>query len=223
MWPVYPVSGYTRSNFLTVRKGDNSMHERAKLTVRSHWSLLFAAGVSVALAMTLTPLSASASTLHSVSRTSSSSLADSGGFFVSASQKAAETPQVPRTPANGQCTGEWKNKVSNVFYRRGTSGRLYWDFYLTDVAIEKLGPVVAVDIVAATIDGKAINTPYSEHVKAATYDFHGSLLKYNYFRSKKGGTIKTGDKLDFVWFIEGSSGEDAYRYTFCKIPKPGVG
>ena len=148
------------------------MHEKARLTVRSHWSLLFAAGVSVALAVTLTPLSASASTFHSVSRTSSS-LTDSGGFFVSANQQAAETPQVPRTPADGQCTGEWKNIVSNVFYRRGTSGRLYGDFYLTKAAIEKLGPVVAVDIVSATIDGRAINTPYSEHVKAATYDFHG--------------------------------------------------
>jgi hypothetical protein len=201
------------------------MNERVKLSTRSHWSLMRVVGVAsmaASLTFAITPFSASASVGSAVSR-SVSSTADSGGFFVSASKQAAERPQVPQTPANGQCTGEWRNSVSNVFYRRGTSGRLYWDFYLTKLAIERLGPVVAVDIVSASINGKAINTPYSEHVKAATYDFHGSLLKYNYFRSKKGGTITTGERLEFIWFIEGSSGEGAYRYTICKIPRPGVG
>jgi len=55
-----------------------------------------------------------------------------------------------------------------------------------------------------------------------TYDFHASLLNYQIIRGHR-GTIKTGDKIEFIWFIVGSEGTDAYRYTFCRVPRPGVG
>jgi hypothetical protein len=59
------------------------------------------------------------------------------------------------------------------------------------------------------------------HAARATYDFHASLLKYGFTGGD--GTIKTGDKIDFIWFITGSTSAKAYRYTFCKVPTPGVG
>jgi hypothetical protein len=114
------------------------------------------------------------------------------------------------------------NGISNVFYRRGVSGRLYWDFYLTKTAIAKLGPEVITYMTFASVNGKAINPPYGPHPARATYDFHASLLNYGIIRGGK-GTIHTGDNIDFIWFIVGSSGAEAYRYTFCRVPEPGVG
>ena len=146
---------------------------------------------------------------------------DSGGDFISAGT-GTSVPSIPETPGNGLCTGKWPNVVSNVFYKRGTSGRLYWDFYLTKTAIAKLGPEVTVDMTYASINGKAINPPYGPHTERATYDFHASLLNYGKIGGGS-GTIKTAENIEFIWFIAGSKGTDAYRYTFCKVPKPGVG
>jgi hypothetical protein len=147
---------------------------------------------------------------------------DSGGAFVSAIPHGTFAPNIPKTPRNGLCTGEWANGISDVFYKRGTSGRLYWDFYLTKTAIAELGPAVIVDMTFASVNGKAINPPYGSHAARATYDFHASLLNYGVIGGGY-GTIKTGDNIDFIWFITGSAGAKAYRYTFCKVPKPGVG
>ena len=136
---------------------------------------------------------------------------------------ALRAPALPgRTPANGRCTGEWRNVVSNVFWRRGTTGRLYWDFYLTNVAIERLGGVVTVSMPSAAVNGHAINPPYSPHTRVSTYDFHASLLNYHVL----GGVnhaFKTGDRVHFVWLIIGSTGTDAYRYITCTVWKKGVG
>jgi hypothetical protein len=135
---------------------------------------------------------------------------------------APNTPNIPKTPRNGLCTGEWANGISDVFYRRGTSGRLYWDFYLTKTAIAELGPAAIADMTFASVNGKAINPPYGSHAQRSTYDFHASLLNYGVIGGGY-GTIKTGNNIDFIWFITGSTGAKAYRYTFCKVPEPGVG
>ena len=148
--------------------------------------------------------------------------ADSGSALISAIRHGTFAPNIPETPRTGLCTGEWANGISDVFYKRGTSGRLYWDFYLTKIAIARLGPAVVVDMTFASVNGKAINPPYGSHTARATYDFHASLLNYGVIGGGY-GTIKTGDNIDFIWFIAGSTGAKAYRYTFCRVPKPGVG
>jgi hypothetical protein len=148
--------------------------------------------------------------------------AEPGGAFISAAPRGTFAPNIPKTPRNGLCAGEWANGISDVFYRRGTSGRLYWDFYLTKTAIAELGPVAIVDMTFASVNGKAINPPYGSHAERATYDFHASLLNYGVIGGGY-GTIKTGNNIDFIWFITGSTGARAYRYTFCKVPEPGVG
>lgn len=148
--------------------------------------------------------------------------ADSGGAFINATPEGAFAPSIPKTPRNDLCAGEWPNGIANVFYKRGTSGRLYWDFYLTKTAIAKLGPEVSVDMTFASVNGKAINPPYTVHAGSATRDYHASLLNYGVIGGGD-GRIETGDNIDFIWFIVGSTGAKAYRYTFCKVPGPGVG
>lgn len=51
--------------------------------------------------------------------------ADSGGALISAIPHGTFAPNIPETPRTGLCTGEWANGISDVFYKRGTSGRLY--------------------------------------------------------------------------------------------------
>jgi hypothetical protein len=55
---------------------------------------------------------------------------------------------------------------------------------LTKIAQEKLGPVVAVDITSATINDRAIHTPYSKHVQSSNYNFHSSLKNYDFIGSR---------------------------------------
>ena len=74
-----------------------------------------------------------------------------------------------------QCAGVWGNVVSNVVFQRAKTGGLAWVLFLTKVAQEKLGPVVAVDITSATINDRAIHTTYSKHVQSSNYNCHSSL------------------------------------------------
>jgi hypothetical protein len=181
-----------------------------------------ASALIAAVAITLGPATMASGSSTNAAVGPAVTQADSGGAFVSAIPHGTFAPNIPKTPRNGLCTGEWANGISDVFYKRGTSGRLYWDFYLTKTAIAELGPTVVVDMTFASVNGKAINPPYGSHAARATYDFHASLLNYGFIGGGH-GTIKTGDNIDFIWFISGSSGAKAYRYTFCKVPTPGVG
>jgi hypothetical protein len=149
------------------------------------------------------------------------STVNAGGFGRSVGRIGAE-PASPQTPKNGQCAGAWGNVVSNLVFQRAKTGGLAWGFFLTKIAQEKLGAVVTADITSATINNRAIHTPYSKHVQSSNYNFHSSLKNYEFIGSRVLHTIKTGDKLYLLWVIEGSSGEGAYRYVRCTIPKPGA-
>ena len=195
------------------------MRQRSAVSAR----LTGIAGVLIAVvATTLGPAAMANASSRNAAVRPAATQADSAGAFVSATPHGTFASNIPKTPRNGLCTGEWANGISDVFYKRGASGRLYWDFYLTKTAIAKLGPAAIVDMPFASVNGKAINPPYGSHAARATYDFHASLLKYGFIGGGY-GTIKTGDKIDFIWFITGSTGAKAYRYTFCKVPTPGVG
>ena len=195
---------------------------RLRSVAGARLSAIACAIIAVA-ATTLGPTAmANASSRIAAAGSLATSQADSGGAFINAASRETFAPNIPKTPRNGLCTGEWANGISDVFYKRGTSGRLYWDFYLTKTAIAELGPTAIVDMTFASVNGKAINPPYGIHAERATYDFHASLLNYGVIGGGY-GTIKTGNNIDFIWFITGSTGAKAYRYTFCKVPEPGVG
>jgi hypothetical protein len=191
---------------------------RIRKLVASSSALIAAAIFGVATAS-----AASAASPHG-NAVAAASAVNAGAFETSARSipTVPAVPKTPSTPKNGQCAGAWGNVVSNVVFQRATTGGLAWGFFLTKIAQEKLGPVVAVDITAATINNRAIHTPYAEHVQSSNYNFHASLKNYEFIGSRVLHTIKTGDKLNLIWFIEGSSGEDAYRYVRCTIPKPGA-
>jgi hypothetical protein len=195
------------------------MRQRSVLNVRL--TCIVSTLIAVA-AITLGPTSMANASSKNAAVGPATTQADSDGVFISATPDGTFPPNIPKTSRNGLCTGEWLNGISTVFYRRGTSGRLYWDFYLTKTAIAKLGPEVIVDMTSASVNGKAINPPYAPHRGSATYDFHASLLNYGMIGGGN-GRIETGDNIDFIWFITGSTGAKAYRYTFCKVPEPGVG
>jgi hypothetical protein len=143
-----------------------------------------------------------------------------GAFGVLASPASAEALS-PATPGNGLCTGTWTNVVANVTFQRSTGGSLTWGFKLTRVAIGKLGGIVEVTMPTATVNGHAINPPYSPHTEPSTYNFHGSLYHYNRIGSSHRYTIATGNKILLYWVIFGDTGTDAYRYVRCTIPRPG--
>ena len=73
----------------------------------------------------------------------------------------------------------------------------------------------------ATVNGKAINPPYQPHTEVSTYNFHGSLWKYQIIGQRGTHTLATGNKVLLYWVIIGSSGEGAYRYIRCTVGKPG--
>ena len=151
------------------------MRQRSVVSAR----LTGIAGVLIAVvATTLGPAAMANASSRNAAVRPVATQADSAGAFVSATPHGTFASNIPKTPRNGLCTGEWANGISDVFYKRGTSGRLYWDFYLTKTAIAKLGPAAIVDMPFASVNGKAINPPYGSHAARATYDFHASLLKY---------------------------------------------
>jgi hypothetical protein len=131
------------------------------------------------------------------------------------------SPATPQTSANGLCTGTFAGPVSNISLQRSRTGSLTWSFKLTKIAIGKLGPVVEVTLPTAKVNGKAINPPYSPHTKVSTYNFHGSLWKYQIIGQQGTHELATGDEIFLYWLILGSTGEDAYRYIRCTVGKPG--
>lgn len=146
--------------------------------------------------------------------------AANAGVRAETTAKAASISTVPRTQRNGLCTGTWSNVVANVTFQRSKNGALTWGFKLTRVAIGKLGPVVEVTMPTATVNGHAINPPYSPHTEPSTYNFHSSFYKYH--RVGDGDhTLATGNKILLYWVIFGSTGTNAYRYVRCTVPKPG--
>lgn len=154
-----------------------------------------------------------------------------GGFLTEAQPKdaaaVAELAQQraeevhARTPANKLCTGTWTHAVSTVTFQRAAGGTLALGFKLSNTARANLGPTVTVTMTYSYVNGKAINPPYGPHTAISTYNFHGSMKKYQYVGGGS-GSIATGNKVTFYWFLKGSKPNSAAdRYITCQVPKPG--
>lgn len=121
-----------------------------------------------------------------------------------------------RTPANKLCTGTWTHAVSTVTFQRASGGTLAWGFKLSNTARANLGSPVTVTMPYAYVNGKAVTPPYGPHTAISTYNFHGSMNKYQYVGGGS-GTIATGNKLTFYWFLKGSKPNSAAdRYITCQ-------
>ncbi|MEU4113452.1 hypothetical protein AB0F71_02995 [Kitasatospora sp. NPDC028055] len=126
-----------------------------------------------------------------------------------------------RTPANTMCSGTWTHPVSTVQFQRASGGTLAWSFKLSNAAKSALGPVVTVTMPFSYVNGKAVNPPYHPHTEPNWYNYHGSLNRFQ-FIGGGGGSIQTGDKVTFYWFLKGSKpGTAADRYITCRVPRPG--
>ncbi|MEV5142051.1 hypothetical protein AB0K71_05300 [Streptomyces syringium] len=155
---------------------------------------------------------------------------DNGGVFLTGNTGTGnDTDQVAelakqahiRTPADKLCTGTWTHQVSTVSFQRAAGGTLAWSFKLSNQSRAALGPTVNVSMPYSYLNGKAINPPYGPHTEPNWYNFHGSLNKYQ-FVGGGGGSIQTGNKVTFYWFLKGSKPNTAAnRYITCQIPKPG--
>lgn len=94
---------------------------------------------------------------------------------------------------------------------------LSWGFNLTTTSKRLLGPIVIVSMPSATINGRAINPPYSPHTREVAYNFHGSLKNYSYMGGSY--TLKKGDIVNLNWYITKSTdpSKGAYRYIRCQV------
>ena len=104
---------------------------------------------------------------------------------------------------DGKCTGLWPHPVSNVYFRTASDGRLYWDYRLSPSTRATLGSEVTTLMTAASVNNRSINPPYNPHTRVSTYNFHGSMINYQYIGRSGGGTIKNGDWLLLTWFSVG--------------------
>ncbi|MET8630147.1 hypothetical protein ABZW30_41620 [Kitasatospora sp. NPDC004669] len=156
--------------------------------------------------------------------------ANGGGFRTVAASEGltADSPAARalavhlRTPANTLCTGTWTHAVSTVQFQRSPGGTLAWSFKLSNTAKAALGPAVTVTMPYSYVNGRAINPPYHPHTEPNWYNFHGSLNSYQFIGGGGGGTIQTGSKVTFYWFLKGSKPNTAAdRYITCQIPTPG--
>jgi hypothetical protein len=84
------------------------------------------------------------------------------------------------------CVGAWPHTVSDVRFYKEFDGTLTWSYRLMPTTRTLLGGTVTTYIASASINGLAINPPYSSHTEASTYDFHSSLRTYQYLRPLSG-------------------------------------
>ncbi|WP_067830546.1 hypothetical protein [Actinomadura kijaniata] len=126
------------------------------------------------------------------------------------------------TPGNKKCTGDWDHPVAKVNFQRARGGTLMWSFWLSKRSKARFRPSVTTSMPYAWVNDKAINPPYRAHSESVTYNFHGSMNKY---QVKGGGkrTIKTNDKVTFYWVIVSNRDprKGAYRYLTCKVGPKG--
>lgn len=121
--------------------------------------------------------------------------------------------------ADNKCTGLWSHPVSNVYFRTAYDGRLYWDYRLSSSTRAALGTEVTTLMTAASVNNRSINPPYNPHTRVSTYNFHGSMINYQYMGRSGGGTIKNGDWLLLTWFSVGVSNPRAVaaRTISCQV------
>lgn len=83
-------------------------------------------------------------------------------------------------------------------YGRGAEpGRLFWHVKVS----ANMGLFAQAYMAAASVNGRAINPPYGAHDRFLPYDFHSSMLTYNYMGEPGGGTLHAGDVVQFTWYV----------------------
>ncbi|MFI5531300.1 hypothetical protein ACIA8O_22490 [Kitasatospora sp. NPDC051853] len=182
-----------------------------------------AALVSVLAAGSLIAAGASPATAATASSPANGGALLSGAAAAqdAASARARAVQQHLMSPGDTLCTGTWTHAVSTVQFQRAAGGTLAWSFKLSNASQSALGPTVTVTMPYAYVDGKAVNPPYGPHTEPNWYNFHGSMNGYQ-FIGGGGGTIQTGNKLTFYWFLKGSTPNTAAdRYITCQVPTPG--
>ncbi|GIE99453.1 hypothetical protein [Paractinoplanes rishiriensis] len=125
-------------------------------------------------------------------------------------------------PCAGLFTSFWSPALITMRRSPAPVGRIDWNFLLTPAAMLVFGPMLTVSIDRAFVNSREITSPYGPHFERNTYDFHGSLNKYNWKGSAGGGTIQTGDRLELYWSLKSDSavGQAA---VVCTVTAPGVG
>lgn len=122
----------------------------------------------------------------------------------------------------GECTGTHHiSKVGVIHWQRGRQGTEAWGLKLTHTAREAVGPFIVMTMAFAAVNSKAINPPYRPHARLSSYNFHGSMRRYQLLNGRhRTQTIRTGDRLTMAWFGQGAEGS-VYMYASCNIPPPG--
>lgn len=96
--------------------------------------------------------------------------------------------------------------VAAVAFNKDSAGKLYWSFYLTSNSRRYLGSPVTVYMPSASVNGYAINPPYQRKTEESSYDFHASMLTYQFLVPFRGAQrLNAGDRLRMVWYISGSN------------------
>ncbi|MEV0403714.1 hypothetical protein [Actinoallomurus sp. NPDC050550] len=121
------------------------------------------------------------------------------------------------------CTGTWAKKggVAKVVFRKhpAKGQKVSWDLYITKAGKDWFGPGVITSIEKASVNGKAIKSPYKTTKASINADFKGGMAKYTLVKTGKVGDIKKGDRLVLPWHFLGSRMGHMTSYTVtCKVP-----
>lgn len=82
-----------------------------------------------------------------------------------------------------------------------TNRSLQWGLWIKPAAQSKYGSEVETRLLVAKVNDSEINPPYTPHIKAPDYNFHGSLKNYNFKGKSGGGSLKKNDIVYFQWSL----------------------
>ena len=116
---------------------------------------------------------------------------------------------------------EGRGGEGRLLSRPGKGQKLSWDLYLTKAGKDYFGPGVITSIEKASVNGKAIKSPYKTTKKSTKHnpDFKGGPTKYTLVKTGKTSVIRKGDLLVLPWHFLGSRMGHPGSYTVtCKVP-----
>lgn len=76
-----------------------------------------------------------------------------------------------------------------------------WGLKIDSADQSKFGSEVRVDLGSSRINLSAINPPYATHYEEPSYNFHGSLKKYQWKGQSGGGTLRYGDEVYLKFYL----------------------
>jgi len=114
----------------------------------------------------------------------------------STSPTGSQAPAINTAP--GLCAGAFQGSVTHGDFNI-ISGKLDWDFYFNFDIVLDTPFNVTMTMPNAWVDGSAINAPYAPHIQPASYDFHASMLNYQWIGTSGGGTLRPGNVLTLSW------------------------